>query len=113
MVVGTTITYVTDLAERTPKTRVNPNGLTEKRIYFVWREEERKRADARLLAKAGISTGGAIVVHYYQNDLVAKLEALEKAFANREKKKIRNTRFGIRPVGRAEFEFFVESQTPK
>ena len=113
VVQGTKITYVSNFDGGSPKTRIEPNGQNEKRIYFIWKEAKRKEQDARLIAGARVSTADSIVVHYYSNGLVKDLEDKEAKFANREKKRIRSTRFKIQSKGKGEYEFVVEAQTPK
>jgi hypothetical protein len=109
---GIEVTYVSQFSSQLKTRKLGPDEK-ETRVFFIWKEPERKNLDARLIAGASVSTADAIVAHFYPGSVVLELERLEKAFANREKKQIRLTRFAIRGKGDGGYEFFVESQTPK
>jgi hypothetical protein len=85
-------------------------GVDENRLYFVWTDNQRQEQDRRLLAKLGIPADGAIIAQFYPLELEEKLAQMERAFANREVEKIRQTVFSVRPVGEG-YEFFVSNQT--
>jgi len=104
------VTYVTQLSSPSPKTRQG-SGADEDRLYMAWRSGELELADQQLLRRAGISTEGGKIVHFYSADLENQMAVLERDFAGRKATEIRRTRFGVREDG-ADYEMYVIDQTP-
>lgn len=107
---GTSV-YARNLAQ--PKPTVDRNrSEPESRLYMQWRAgSSRRETDRKLLAKAGIDTAGRTLVQFIPPAVEEQLAQLEYAFAKVEAKKIRKTRFAVRPQGKG-YEFFVAEQTP-
>lgn len=85
---------------------------TEARLFMAWREgSARREADRALLEASGVSTAGKQLVQFISADLERSLAQLEHAFAGRDPRTIRRTRFGIRPKDSG-FEFYVTEQIP-
>jgi hypothetical protein len=108
---GRQIQYARKLSVARPETRTG-SGDQEERLYFVWRDGDLKRADLKLLKKAGIeTTPSTIVVHFFDATLESRLATLEYDYAGRAAKDIRRTRFGVRKGrGDEKYEFYVIDQ---
>ena len=103
------LTYVEGLSSDNPKVRKG-SGAGEGRLYFVWRDKGRRRADVDLLKKAGVQGSTAdTIVHFYPDELEAQLKALELAHKGLPVQKIRQTTFQVEPDGNG-FRFVVVSQ---
>ncbi len=107
---GDQVTYLTNLASKTPTIRVG-KGDQEKRLYMSWRQGNLKQADQQLLDRASVTSAGKLIVQFYPPDIETQLAQLELAFANRKPGEIRRTRFGLRPQG-AGYQFYVIDQQP-
>jgi hypothetical protein len=105
------LVYVRDFSKAKPQTRSGPADA-EKRWYLTWREGDLSRADAELLAAAGVSTSERIVLKVLPPEVEAKLAELEKASAGDEMGEVAKTRFGIREAADG-YEFYVIEQFRK
>lgn len=80
-------------------------------MYMSWRPGSPLRdADLKLMAKAGVKDPRRFIVQFYPDDVVGRLQQLEKEFRGRERSQIQRTRFGVRPKGGGGFEFYVLEQ---
>lgn len=103
------VAYARNLASQRPETRTGPADQ-EQRFYMTWRQGGLEQADRELLAKAGISAQGKIIVKFIPNDLERQLAAMEKTRAGREANNIRTTYFGIR-AERGGYRFYISDQS--
>ncbi len=104
-----TVAYARNLASQRPQTRTGPAD-EEKRFYMTWRQGGLEQADRELLAKAGISAQGKIIVKFIPDDLKNQLAAMERTRAGPEVNNIRTTYFGIRAEGGG-YRFYVTDQS--
>lgn len=104
------VDYARKLTQAKPE-HVSGPSEKEERLYMSWRQGDLKKADQALLKRAGIEVGTKIALQFYPADVENVLAQLEVAFANRQPRQIRRTRFGVRgDPGR--FEFYVMDQAP-
>ena len=103
------VEYASRLAANVPDKR-DGRADEEQRLYMSWGRSDLADADRELAAKADIDSAGKVVLHFYPDQLEAKLTELEQAFAGREEAEILWTRFGIRKDG--QYELYVIDQMP-
>jgi hypothetical protein len=104
------IDYAYNLAQNPPNRREGPSQ-DEKRIYFTWKSGRLREFDIQLLQRAGISTGGRIVMQFIPEEINETLHALEFENApDRSPKEWLRTVFGVRPRGNG-YEYFIIEQT--
>ncbi len=108
---GNKLTCVRNLSKAKPEIHTGA-ASAERRCYLTWSEGDLGRADADLLARAGISTEERVVLKLLPPAVEAKLAELETNHAGREIDNVRKTRFGIRAAGDG-YEFFVLEQFRK
>ncbi|MBX3412732.1 MAG: hypothetical protein KF708_08595 [Pirellulales bacterium] len=110
-VVGGTnqVQYAFRLAQPKPETRVGA-AAEENRLYMTWRKGSLQQADQELVARAGLSSAGRLVVQFFPPETENVLANVERNFRGLEATKIRKTRFGVREAG-AGYEFYVIDQT--
>ncbi len=88
-------------------------AAAEYRLRIGWKSGTLHAADRRLLRKAGISSQGKKLEHYFPRALQKELEKLEVDYAGLKRDAIRRTRFRIRPAETGEgYEFVVVEQDP-
>ncbi|MFO0944765.1 MAG: hypothetical protein U1D30_02280 [Planctomycetota bacterium] len=102
------IVYVSNFSRGSPI--IQRGGATEERLYFLWKDAGRRKADMDLLAKAKVPTDNATIVQFFPAGLEDQLAKLERDFKGKEPKEIRQTRFGVRRKGDG-FEFYVIDQS--
>lgn len=104
------IEYVSNLAQAKPNVRIGSSGSEETRPYFSWKKGSPLLAnDQKLLTKAGVNTGGRLILQFYPEAVYQKLTALEREASGG--KRPDKTIFGVRENG-AGYEFFVQDQAP-
>jgi hypothetical protein len=103
--------YVRNFSKSKPETHVG-RADEEKRCYLTWREGDLSRADADLLARAGVSIDDRVVLKIIPPALEATLAELEKTYAGGDVDKVARTQFGIRATSDG-FEFYVIEQYRK
>jgi hypothetical protein len=104
------IDYAYNLAQ-TPPSRRQGESKDEKRIYFTWKTGQLREFDLQLLQRAGISTGGRIIMQFIPEEVNEALHALEFENARgRSPKEWFRTIFGVRPRGNG-FEYHIIEQT--
>jgi hypothetical protein len=102
------VTYVSNLAQRRPETR-QESTQKEERMYMTWQQGELRDADLALVQRAGLDAQNKVLVQFIPATVENQLAQLERSYRNREPKKIRKTRFGVRTQGDG-FEFYVADQ---
>ena len=106
------VVYAFNLAKPMPETRTGAADK-ERRYYLTWRGSgDLQKADRELLARAGIEVADRVILKFLPAAVEAQLAALEKAYAGKEAKDIRKTRFGVKPAGDG-YAFYVLEQTHK
>ena len=105
------LVYVREFSKAKPHIRSGPADA-EKRWYLTWREGDLSRADADLLAAAGVSTNERIVLKILPPEVEARLAELERASAGDDIADVGKTRFGIREAADG-YEFYVIEQFRK
>jgi hypothetical protein len=106
------IDYISQVTKPKPERRVG-HKATDYRFNTTWKAGRLHAADRKLLAKAGISTEGKELVHYFPSEVQSQLSKLELAYAQRQPSEIKRTRFQIRPKSKeAGYEFIVIEQDP-
>lgn len=105
------IQYLSHLADRKPLRRIGKRE-DEPRISLHWKRGGLAALEAKLMAKAGVSTKDKVLTHFYPRAVEAQLARLEKAYAGRDPRDIQRTRFKVRPqAGQAKgYEFYVAEQ---
>jgi hypothetical protein len=104
------LVYVSKFSQATPAKRVVKTGKGEMRLYMTWQGGQRKAADIKLLAKAGVDPSGGIMLQFYPAQTEQLLAQAERSYANRPEREIRRTYFVIVPRGRG-YSFAVTQQT--
>lgn len=103
------IHYAYHLVKPIPDRRTGPPEA-EKRLYMTWRGGPLQGADLELLARAGISTEGRVVVQFYPPQVESELARLEKERAGGRKiKSIHKTIFGVK-LQQSGYTFYVVDQ---
>lgn len=103
------IEYAYHLSQPKPDRKTGAPEM-EKRLYMTWRGGPLQAADRELLRRAGIKTGGRIMLQFYSPQAENELALREKEHAGqREVNDIRKTIFGVRPAA-DRFEFYVIDQ---
>jgi hypothetical protein len=103
------LVYVKNFS-RSPVRREVQTGANEKRLYMNWQSGSLRKTDHQLLKRAGITTRGAMILHFYPSGTEAMLAKLEKDFRKRNVKTIRRTIFSVRKRGNG-YRFLVTRQT--
>jgi len=102
--------YLSKLSRPKPAKQVRTSGAGEKRLYMIWQGGNRRKADIKLLAKAGLKVGrGDIIFHFYPRRTELLLARKEQSYARRPVSQIRRTYFVVRRKGSA-YEFVVTRQ---
>ena len=92
------ITYVSDLTNATPKTRLGQLA-DEKRYYMFWRVGALKGADAKIFETAKLKTDKKLAAHFYPETLTQEMVARELDFAGgRPLSDVRKTVFTAKPT---------------
>ncbi len=105
------LTYVSQLSQGRPQTRVVDSGADEKRLYMTWQSGERKTVDANLLKKAGITVDRRTAVfHFYPPKTEQMLGTLEVKYRSIPAQKIKRTYFLVKKQGNG-YEFEVTRQS--
>ncbi len=105
---GNQLIYVSRFTKAKPDVRKGAADA-ETRWYMTWRVGDLGRADADLLARAGIHAEDRVVLKMLPPALEAKLAELEKERAGGLLPYVCKTQFGIRAAGDA-YEFYVVEQ---
>jgi len=111
------IVYAFHFTKPKPDTRtlLNP-AENEKRFYLTWqRGGDLQQADLELLSRAGIDSGGHLVLKFLPPAVEVALATLEKQWAEQHAEKgtiVKKTRFGVAPSG-DKFVFTIVDQTYK
>ncbi|MHB1037181.1 MAG: hypothetical protein ACYC35_21180 [Pirellulales bacterium] len=95
---GNKVVYASNLSQPKPTVRTGAADQ-EKRYYLTWRGGELIQADQELLARAGISNEGRIILKFIVPELESLLVGLERRQAGAKAELVRRTRFAIRPGG--------------
>ena len=107
------IAYAFHLTKKKPDTRVVADPATnENRYYLTWRLADSRKADQKLLKRAGIEAGNRLILNFLPRDVEGQLIILERDYRGSTPPKIARTRFGVRAAGQG-FEFYVLEQTLK
>lgn len=104
------LVYVSNFSAPTPTKRLG-TGISDNRLYFIWRGLGRKEGDLALLAKAGLNVGEAVIFLFWPEAAEQALAQLEVKYKGRQPAEIRSTRFGVVGDGGA-YQFEVLSQEP-
>lgn len=99
------LTYVNHFSREKPTSRV-VKGVKDKRLFFLWQNDDRRAADVQLLQKAGVDVTHGVIVHFYPDATKRILAETESAKTHRPLSEIRRTYFGVRTDG-AGFKFVV------
>lgn len=105
------VEYISRVADRKPLKHVGKRD-DDPRRYLGWKSGKLHAVDRRLLTKAGINTNRKVLTHYFPAEVQHVMEQLERAYAEREPREIRRTRFEIRPLQNGGYEFVVVEQDP-
>jgi hypothetical protein len=105
------VEYAANLSQNRPGRRSGAADQ-EKRYYLTWRQGGLQEADLELLASAGISAEGRLILKFMTPELEIKLLTLERDRAGDDADKIRATIFQIREEGGG-YAFHVVDQTYK
>jgi hypothetical protein len=108
---STDITYITNLADPTPKTRTG-RAADEKRLYLVWQRGSLSDADEQLVSKAKLPIADRVVAHFCPAELEAQLAQREEERAQMDMRtRIRKTVFGVRAHEFGGYRLYVLEQT--
>ncbi len=102
--------YVYNLTSNPPAKRQGP-GKDEKRVYLTWRTGKLREFDETLISRAGVSTGGRLIMQFIPPPVYDRLHQLE--FENskgRSPKEWLRTIFGVRKSG-AGYDYYIIDQT--
>ncbi len=102
--------YVYNLSQPKPDTRRGPPD--REKYYFTWLRGELQQADRDLIARAGVSGRGRIILKYLPKKWELDLIAKEKAYRGLEHGDIRKTVFAVRRTADG-YAFEVIDQTAK
>ncbi len=106
------VEYIEQLSGTQPVKRVGQRS-DDPRLRIGWKGGALHAADRRLLRKAGISSAGKDLTHYFPPAVQEQMEALEVDYAGHQPKDIQRTRFQIRArPGSDVYEFVVIDQDP-
>lgn len=108
------IQYAKNFLKATPEKRTGP-GDKEERLYFSWRQGPLQDTDRDLLSRAGIQSGGKLMVQFYPPETENLLANVEMQYLNskqpgRSIKTVRQTKFRVKPEGPG-YTFMVTAQT--
>jgi hypothetical protein len=105
------ITYVTSLADPTPKTRTGP-AAAESRLYLVWQRGSMRDVDEQIVNRAKLPLADRVVAHFCSSEMEAQLAQLEEAAAKAANRtRIRKTVFGVKPNDFGGYRLHVLEQT--
>ena len=105
------IHYVSGFTLPQPRIRVSSSGGSERRLYFLWQGEARKKADVELLKKAGLDVGNGQVFQFYSEKITNLLRQKEFQFKGLQPTEIRRTVFKVTGSS-GSYDVEVASQTP-
>jgi hypothetical protein len=105
------IEYIAHVSRPKPERRVG-YVESEYRVRIGWKRGALVAADRKLLAKAGISSQGKELMHYFPIAVQKQLAELEQRYAGLKPETIRRTRFQIRAKPKGGYEFVVLEQDP-
>jgi hypothetical protein len=106
------IEYISKVSQYKPQKSLGVTSA-EYRLQIPWKSGALQAADRRLLRKAGISSQGKQLQHFFPQPLRRKLEKLEADYAGRSRDEIRRTRFRIQPLPEGDgYRFVVVEQDP-
>ena len=77
---GGRLAYAAGFSQPKPQSRNGPADA-ERRHYLTWRESESQQADRELLARAGVTSEGLVILKFLPPELEAQLADLEKQHA--------------------------------
>jgi hypothetical protein len=97
---GNKLAYATGFSQPKPQSRSGPADA-EKRYYLTWRKSESQQADRELLARAGMSSEGQIILKFLPPALEKQLAELEQQHAAGRPGAIVQTAFAVRAEGDA------------
>jgi hypothetical protein len=105
------MTVLSNLSNPRPtKKIITAASMGKGKIHFNWSGGSRKKADLKLLEKAGVSNAATgMIFHFYPRETQKKLFQKEKAYRNRPAKEIRRTYFVVKRAGSG-YEFQVIRQ---
>ena len=102
------VIYAKDFTKTKPDRYTSPADK-EQRYYLTWRRGGLQAADSELLARAGISAKGKLILKFLPPDVETDMVQRERAYAGRGADKVRKTLFGIRQDGGG-YSFYVMQQ---
>ena len=103
------VEYISKLTAPKPTVR-RGDPKAERRLRFLHRSGELRKADRELAARAGIPTDGRVVFQFYSQQMYQTLLQLEyDRKGKRTISQVRKTVFGVRGSG-GRYEFFVIEQ---
>jgi hypothetical protein len=106
------VEYASNISARKPDKRLG-DATKDYRWRTAWKKGKLSAADRALLTKAGINSRDKQLLHYFPDEIQARLAQLERAYGKRDPREIKRTRFEIRPQAKEPgFEFVVVEQDP-
>ncbi|MFG0333247.1 MAG: hypothetical protein ACF8TS_07800 [Maioricimonas sp. JB049] len=105
------LVYLSNISTPNPQVRRVTSGSDEKRLYMTWRGGDRRQADTKLFAKAGLDVGRSEIFHFYPPRVEQRLATLEHNYARRAAKEIRRTYFVVEARAGGAYELVVTRQT--
>ncbi len=106
------VEYVRELTKPRPEKRTGQRG-EDGRMYIGWKSGQLHAADRRLLRKAGVTTTGKELTHFFPREVQGLMEELEVDYAGLDEHQIELTRFQIRRSSDdGGYEFVVIDQRP-
>lgn len=104
--------YIAQVSSPKPEKRVGAQDA-DRRLHIGWRKGTLHAADRKLLAKAGITSEGKELWHFFSAELQAQLAELEHDYAGLSPDDIHRTRFLVREKTKGQgYEFVVIEQDP-
>ncbi|MCI0357265.1 MAG: hypothetical protein L0211_02115 [Planctomycetaceae bacterium] len=104
------VTYLTNLSNPKPTSRQG-DGAADRRLYLIWQRGAISEVDRQIATRAGLTPGGAVIVHFLPKEVEEEMSRLEDAFARQLKiAKIAKTVFGITSSGQDSYRFYVIEQ---
>ncbi len=102
---GDQIIYIGELSKPKPKVRNGPRG-DERRLYLSWHRGDLEDADRKLVAAAGLSSEGKMILHFVPDTLREKLAEVDSLVPRPAVTGLWTTRFGLRRIG-PDFQWYV------
>jgi hypothetical protein len=104
------ITYLTNLSNPKPKTRV-ALAAADTRLYLIWNRGPMHEADEKLVARAGLDPAGKVLAHFCPAAFESALAQAEAEFAQKaNRRRIRKTVFEIQTITADSFRIAVIDQ---